>query len=94
MAKTLDADKRVIVSVVSAVAASTALMLTVTVTLHNRTTQQLEAFGNDISEQLDAFENSTSQQLEALNEDLTARIDELDRSLNRAIDVEPAGSPP
>ena len=63
------------IAVITAVVAGTAVLLTVTVALHNSTTQQIEA-----------LQTSTNHQIDALSQSLGTRIDDLNTSVNRRID--------
>ena len=62
-------------AIITAVVAGTAVLLTVTVALHNSTRQQIEA-----------LETSTNRQIDALNQSLSTRINDLNTSVNRRID--------
>ena len=62
-------------AIITAVVAGTAVLLTVTVALHNSTRQQIEA-----------LQTSTNRQIDALNQSLGTRINDLNTSVNRRID--------
>ena len=72
-------------AIITAVVAGTAVLLTVTVALHNSTRQQIEAL-ETTRQQIAALETSTNRQIDALNQSLSTRINDLNTSVNRRID--------
>ena len=73
-------------AIITAVVAGTAVLLTVTVALHNSTRQQIEALETSTRQQIEALETSTNRQIDALNQSLSTRINDLNTSVNRRID--------